>query len=188
MAPPTVIIITGLPCTGKTTLGTRIAATLSLPYIHKDGIKETLFVSLGWKDRPWSKQLSGASYHLLFYFTQILLAAGRSLIVEANFDPAAHTRQFLELKRNHALRFLQILCHAEGAVLQRRFEQRRAGGGRHPGHLDDVLSRELGPMLRRGRSVPLEIGGQVVEVDTTALNRLDTDGLLQAVRSPLQAY
>jgi hypothetical protein len=93
----------------------------------------------------------------------------------------------LELKRNHALRFLQILCHAEGAVLQRRFEQRRAGGGRHPGHLDDVLSRELGPMLRRGRSVPLEIGGQLVEVDTTDLNRLDTDELLQAVRSALQA-
>ena len=52
------IIIWGLPCTGKTTLGPWLAKELGLPFVHKDGIKESLFESLGWKDRAWSKQLS----------------------------------------------------------------------------------------------------------------------------------
>jgi predicted kinase len=184
MIPPTLIIITGFPGTGKTTLGNRIAVSFSLPFLHKDGLKELLFDTLGWKNRSWSKQMSRASFRLMFYFTEILLSAGRSLILEANFDAAAHTRQFLELRRTCCYQPLQILCYAEGSVLQRRFEQ-RGDAGRHPGHVDDVLQKELEPLLRKGRATPLDIGGRVLEVDTTDFSRINTADLLQTVRSAL---
>jgi shikimate kinase len=45
------IIISGLPCTGKTTLGRKLAQDLSLPLICRDSIKESLFDSLGYSDR-----------------------------------------------------------------------------------------------------------------------------------------
>ena len=44
---PMLLVVTGLPCTGKTTLGKYLASQLKLPFIHKDGIKETLFDLLG---------------------------------------------------------------------------------------------------------------------------------------------
>ena len=80
-----VIIISGPPCTGKTTVGKRLAETFNLPFINKDEIKELLFERLGWSDRSWSKLLSLVSYDLLFYFTESRLRAGNSLIVE-NID------------------------------------------------------------------------------------------------------
>lgn len=43
MSEPLIILITGLPCTGKTTLGYKLAKRYSLPFVHKDGIKELLF-------------------------------------------------------------------------------------------------------------------------------------------------
>ena len=43
MIRPLLIIISGPPGAGKTTLGNHISAELHLPFIHKDGIKETLF-------------------------------------------------------------------------------------------------------------------------------------------------
>ncbi len=42
MASPLLIIVTGPPCSGKITLGRRLAQELQLPFLYKDGIKEPL--------------------------------------------------------------------------------------------------------------------------------------------------
>lgn len=64
------IIISGMPGSGKTTLAKSISAELSLPLIEKDSIKELLFDSLGWNDREWSKKLGKVSYELMDYFIE----------------------------------------------------------------------------------------------------------------------
>ena len=43
---PLVLIISGPPCTGKTTLARRLATDLGLPLMCKDTIKEVLFERL----------------------------------------------------------------------------------------------------------------------------------------------
>jgi hypothetical protein len=48
-----------------------------------------------------------------------------------------------------------------------------------------VLREELEPLLRRGYTPPLDIGGRLVKVDTTDFGRVNTDDLLQAVRSEM---
>lgn len=73
-----VVIITGLPCTGKTTLARRIGSELSLPVVGRDDIKERLFESLGWKDREWSRMLGRASWDLLYYLVRA--GAGSDLL------------------------------------------------------------------------------------------------------------
>jgi len=57
MPKPLLIIISGPPGTGKTTLGKRMANELHLPFVNKDSIKELLFDHLGWHDRAWSRKL-----------------------------------------------------------------------------------------------------------------------------------
>ena len=91
---PSLIIVAGPPCTGKSTLALRLAIDLSLPLIAKDHIKEILFDSLGWKDRAWSRQLGQLTYELLYHFVEVELRAGCSCIVESNFAPESATRRF----------------------------------------------------------------------------------------------
>jgi predicted kinase len=177
------ILISGLPCTGKTTLGRRLAADLQLPFVHKDGIKETLFNVLGWKDREWSKQLGGASQEILFYFIECQLKAGQSCIAESTFRPDFHMQPLQELKRKYRFELFQIECYTEGEVLFERFKTRSESGDRHPGHVDHLNYAEFRGALLKGRIAPLEIEGMRLEVDTTDFQTIPYDALLESLRS-----
>jgi len=180
------IIVSGLPCTGKTSLAKSIADHFRLPLVSKDGVKELLFGTLGWKDRDWSKQLSIASYSLLFYFMEAQLAAGRPTVVEGNFDPEVHGEKFLALKRTYAYEPFQTQCITDGEVLFERYKQRGESGRRHPGHVDAETFEELKPILLQGRLKPIAIGGEYIEVDTTDFSRIDYERLFKAVEAGLE--
>jgi len=183
MNKPDVIIVTGAPATGKTTLGRHIAQDLRWPFIYKDGIKETLFDTLGWSDREWSKRLGCAAMVLLFHFVTAQLKAGRSLVVEANFDPAFDTARFLDLRQRYPFEPLQIVCETAGEVLRQRYQARAESGRRHPGHVDHVLAAEFNFDDLRLKHAALDIGGRVVRVDTTDFGAIDYAELLQSIRA-----
>jgi len=164
---PIVVIVSGLPCTGKTTIARRVAERFSLPLMGKDMYKELLFDTLGWKDRTWSKKLGRVSIELLFQFLEAQLAARRSCIVESNFKAEFDTARFLKLEKRYEFDPVQILCITSGDVLFERFKRRAESGARHPGHNDHLNYAEFREMLLRGRSQPLNIGGRLVEIDTT---------------------
>jgi predicted kinase len=183
MAQPFLIIVTGPPGTGKTTLGRRLAEEFSLPFIHKDGIKELLFDTLGWSDREWSKRLGVATYAILYHILEAELKAGASLVVESNFHPTYDDEKFTDLHARYAFVTFQVLCVADGDVLYERFRERSESGERHPGHVDDLNREEFEAILHRGRHDPLAIGGETFEIDMTDLDAIDYDGLYAALRA-----
>src|SRR5436305_11454514 len=113
MSKPIVVLINGWPCTGKTTLAVRLAEMLSLPMVAKDGVKELLYETLGYSDRPWSQKLGAASYELIYYFIEAQVKAGKSLIAEANFHPESAGPRLQRLVREYDFRTIQIMCTTE---------------------------------------------------------------------------
>lgn len=186
MAQPVLIIVSGPPCSGKTTIGSRISQSFSLPFIKKDGLKEVLFDSLGWKDRAWSKQLSHASYALLFYLIEVELRARKSLIVEGNFDPGRDAYKLKELQSIYRFISLEVLCHCNGEILYERFKKRWESGKRHPGHVDNTTFEELKDALLKGYIHPLDLTGQVIEMDTTDFQKIDYLALEEAIMKILK--
>jgi predicted kinase len=182
MPKPSLILVNGLPCTGKTTLARTLAARLGLPLFTKDQVKELLFETLGWSDRAWSKQLGVASTAVLFSVVEAELAVGRSLVAESNFHPELDALRVRALQERHTFGIVQILCFADGPTLWERYQRRAAGQERHPGHLDHILVEELRPQLLRGRVEPLPVGGALREVDTTDLAAVDVEGLVAWLR------
>ncbi len=170
-ANPVVFFITGLPCTGKTVLGKQIAAHFSLPYLYKDGIKESLFNSLGWSDRDWSRRIGAAAYSLLFYFTEALLEARQSFILESNFAVEREGPRLQKLQENYIFRAIEIQCVAEGEVIVERYRQRWETGTRHPGHVDPETYDELRPTLLLGRLPPLGLQGSILKLRPQILRR-----------------
>lgn len=180
---PLVVIVTGPPGAGKTTLGRKLSAELGLPFVSKDDIKEILFETLGWDDRQWSKRLGAASFEILFHILERQLAAGRSVVVETAFIPQYHTARFLDLRDEYGFEPVHILCHAVDEILFDRFVERIEAGERHPGHVDPLMDvDQFAELLReRGYDAP-NIGGLLLEVDVTDFDAVDVEVLMRAIR------
>jgi predicted kinase len=183
---PLLIIISGPPGAGKTTLAHWISQELRLPLIYRDGLKETLFESLGWSDREWSRRLGRASYDLLHYVLETHIGFGHSCIVESNFEAAFANTSFQQLRQKYAFEPFQIQCVADPDALMRRCNQRVRSGQRHPGHADELDYPESVPDLPKEQQIvqgKIDIGGAYVVLDTTDLEAVDHRELLQAIKT-----
>ncbi len=185
MAKPLLIIITGLPGTGKTSLGKKISAKFQLPLICKDDIKEILFDSLGYQDRAWSQKIGGASYDLLYHLTAENLRAKKSIIIETNFDPRFAKQKILALKKKYDFKVIQLRCWADGEILFARFKKRAVSGRRHPGHLDAENSEAWCADLVKGKIDALKIGGQLIDIDTTQFRKINYPAIFAAIKKML---
>lgn len=183
MSQPTLVVISGMPASGKTTLARWLATELRLPLIGRDDIKERLFDSLGWSDRAWSKRLGVASWAMLYWAIETHLAAGRSCIVESNFDPEIAGAEIISLRERFAFRTTQIHCFADGNVLVERYLARVADGNRHPGHVDHITINEKRDQLLAATPQPLLIDVNTLIIDTTNPSSIDYDWLVAEVRS-----
>ena len=83
--PRNLILVSGCPGVGKTTLARPLAKALAVPLIAKDDIKETLFDKLNGTpgDEGFSRQIGGAAMEVMWTL------AGRcpDVMLEANFRP-----------------------------------------------------------------------------------------------------
>jgi predicted kinase len=179
----TLVVVSGLPASGKTTLARRVAAETRLPLVGRDDIKERLFESLGWCDREWSKWLGAASWDLLYWFIEGQLAAGRSCIVESNFSSDGDGKRLDDIAGRFGARLVQVHCHAAGSILVERYLARVASGERHPGHVDDLTIDEYRERLLAAKPEPLAISGRTLVIDTTDPAGIDYDWILAEVRS-----
>jgi predicted kinase len=160
VAAPLLVVVTGIPGAGKTTVARALAVELTLPLVGKDDIKERLYDALGAGDIAWSQRVGSAAYSLIFGICAELLAAGRSVVAEANFFRGSHEEDFRALPPH---RLVQIHCHAPLKLLVQRFTQRT---DRHAGHLDRQQAHELAGRFESGVHSPLALDGEVVEFDT----------------------
>ncbi len=149
----TLLLVTGAPSSGKTTLAVPLARHLGLPLITKDTIKEALFDTLGTGDHTWSTRLGAASFQVMFALARHSPAA----VLEANFYPD-HAPQLQAICQ----RPIQILCHCTTAEARRRHLARAPR--RHPGHLDHLLVNQDKATLPWQ---PLGLGEPLLRVDTS---------------------
>lgn len=185
MPPRVLIIVTGHPATGKTTLSRHLAAALGLPLLSKDLLKETIFDSLGWSDRAWSRRVGVTAIALLYTLTDGLLQGCPALIVESNFRADLDTARMRELQARRPFVPVQIRCVASGEVQVARLRARIAAGERHPGHCDEVGPADLELVRHRGHIEPLGLDGPLLTVDTTCPETINDAAVVSWTRAAL---
>ena len=142
------LIIAGMPASGKTTVSQKLSDALGYPILEKDALKEELFDTVGFENYAEKRRLDTAACAVLLRATDALLAANTSLILVNNFreDAAADVRALLE---KHKANCVTLFFKGDGDVFYRRYVERDLKGVRHLGHVlqehypppaDDALS------------------------------------------------
>jgi predicted kinase len=186
MRKPVLVIVNGLPGTGKTTLAKRLSADTALSLFSRDSLYETLYDALECGRNGSPPLLGEAAFTLFYHVTGSVLAAGQSVMIEQFFGrPALRAAELLRLKHQYDFEPFQILCKADGKVLLERFLARAASQEQHASHRYLEWLEHNKEQLLRGALAPLAIGGQLVEIDTTTPNSFDYNSLLQQVRAAL---
>ncbi|MDP1712662.1 MAG: AAA family ATPase [Candidatus Nanopelagicaceae bacterium] len=161
------IIVNGLPGSGKTTLATQLADELSLPLFSKDAIKETLadaLTTLRSREETsieWSQQLGLAAAACLW---RLLSDARGNAILESPW--LAHLRPIVakELDEIGILSHDEIWCDVPLSVARQRFESRALE--RHWIHSESSGSTDADWEMWERMAEPLGLG-TVHRVDTT---------------------
>ena len=166
---PTYVVVTGLPGSGKSTVGLALHRGLSLPLIDKDVVLESLFDSLGSPDLDARESLSRAADEVL-----LRVAATSPGAVLVNWW---HRETVGSSLTSLAGRLIEVLCDAPPELCARRWTSRV----RHPGHHDGT--RPAPPNLPPPFE-PLLGPHPLVRVNTS--ERLDEADLVQRVRAEIR--
>jgi predicted kinase len=158
-----IVLVSGAPGAGKTTLASPLALRLGWPLIAKDQIKETLFDAMGGVGGSLeeSRRFGAGAMETLW----ALAARCPQVVLEANFRPHSD----YERARLSGLNGLVVEVHCVCGVSEamRRFKSRGLAGV-HPAHpwrlMDDDTFAEF--------DQPVGVG-EVITVDTTRPTDLD---------------
>ena len=193
-----VIILAGMPATGKSTLAAKLQKKFGYPILEKDYIKEGLFDTLGFSCYAEKRALDVASNEVLLRWMGAMIKAGQSMIIDNNFDADSAKKLGQLLADNHC-KVVTVFMNGDPQVLYERYVQRDSQGLRHLGHAmqthypplegEDTtfhMTREGFDQrfLRLGMD-KLSWGGKQILVDATVLENVDADQIIEEISSKL---
>lgn len=128
------IIVAGLPASGKSSFAEYASCALHIPLISKDSIKEVLFDYVGFKSHDEKTALNNASLFIMFYVARQILKEDQDIILENNFENNALDPLMTIISENEC-NVISVLFTGEMEILYKRYIERNCSTGRHRGHV-----------------------------------------------------
>ena len=169
------VVMSGAPGTGKTTVGAALGDGLGLPLVSLDAIKETLADLLGIRDgdETWSDTLGDAAADVVFRLSE------RTPVIAEGWWRGERRERATDVFAGG----VEVFCRCEPRLAEERMRERQRAD-RHPIHRDVINPSLLDSAAQVAAGVrPLGLGGPLVEVDTTC--RTGFDDVVRAVGAAL---
>lgn len=194
-----IIIIAGMPASGKSTVAAKISKAFGYPILEKDAIKEELFDTIGFTNYSEKRRHDVAATAVLLRCTDALLQGGSSFICVNNFRPEVQTR-LQEIIHKHHCRCVTVFFGGDADMFYQRYVERDQKHLRHLGHvlqdyyppregdsLDYTMTRqEFAEKFEQLGMADFRIDGPRIEVDATYPERIDVDALIQNIKTALE--
>lgn len=174
------IIVSGIPASGKSTVGRAIATALQLEMLDKDDFLEGLFLTKGVGDATWRAKLSRAADDVL---QERALSSGGAVITSWWRHPASRVESGTPVEWLSSLDgvAVEVNCVCRPEIAAERFLTRQ----RHEGHLDHLKTNAdiLAGFQQQAALGPLGIA-PVVAINTE--EPVDLSDLIARINAALE--
>jgi len=193
-----IIILAGMPATGKSTIAAELKKAFGYPVLEKDSIKEGLFDTLGFENYARKRQLDIAANDVLLRWAEALLQAGISMIIDNNFDVQSGER-LCRLIDAYKPDCLTVFLTGDTQTLYERYALRDNMQLRHIGHVVQdhyplapgestyyTMTRDEfdEKFVKRGMD-KFHCGGKRITLDATDFANIDIPALIEQIRREL---
>ena len=129
-----VIIIAGMPASGKSTVSAKVSQAFGYPILEKDALKEAIFDTMGFSCYAEKRKTDHAANSVLLCVLEALLRADQSVILDNNFDTDS-AKKLDELIVRYDCRCVIVFLDGDADIFYRRYVERDRRHVRHPGHV-----------------------------------------------------
>ena len=192
------ILIAGLPASGKSGFAAYAGEQLGIPVLAKDELKEILFDDVGFQSRKGKVALGNASMDLMYYMAELLLKNGQSVILDNNFE-ASSLPGLRRLMEKYPCHPVTVRFDGEVSAIYRRFVARDHDPNRHRGHIVNtrypetvrepyvpISCEEFEEKFRKRGMMDFYAGGTLLTVDVTTFEHYSKEELLARLREALK--
>lgn len=124
MVPPGVVVVSGLPASGKSTLARTLAKELGLVHIWKDDMRKALWPVLSVLPSRALTTVPRAMSDLVCTVLTSVLDAGHGGVVDANFNIPEQAEPIRALLDESGVPCFEVCLWADPVVLRKRFIER----------------------------------------------------------------
>ena len=124
------VILTGAPASGKSSIAEAVGAKLGIDVISKDGFKIELFEKYGFTNHAEKKKLSIEGEKIMNETIKNYVNHNVDLIVDNNFKNFNDIREILN-QADIDVEIKCVYCIADYDVLAKRYNERISSGNRH---------------------------------------------------------
>lgn len=192
------IIIAGMPASGKSTVAEKLSRHFGWPVLEKDAIKEELFDTIGFTNYAEKRRLDVAATAVLLRCADAMLTSGTSFIMVNNFR-ADMQDTVQELLNRHACMCVTLFFQGDADVFYRRYVERDLRHARHLGHVlqdhypprpgdshDYTMTREeFTDKFEKLGMDRFTLSGSRIAVDATYPENIDVPRLIEAIEEKL---
>lgn len=197
---PCLIMITGLPGSGKSSFCAYAGEKLKLPVLEKDHYKEILFDDIGFKSREEKLKLGTAAMNIMYDHARQLLKMGMSVIMDNNFENAS-LKGIKKLASETGCRLITVRFEDDIAAIHRRFLRRDRDPRRHRGHAvntcypetegkDEYVPMSLEEFERKFRErgmMSFYPGGKLIRVNVDSFRNFSNEKVLNRLIKAMEA-
>jgi aminoglycoside phosphotransferase family enzyme/predicted kinase len=137
------VMIGGLPGTGKTTLAEALSAQLGWATINSDSVRHEIEPARGpapFDQGAYAPEITARTYELALDRARTSLGLGESVIVDASFRDEANRAAFRALGRALSACVVELRCEAPSDLGERRLAERDAS---HPSDATPVVAARM---------------------------------------------
>lgn len=180
MNKPLLVVVTGSPASGKSSLAHILAGKINCPLLSRDAFKEGLINTLGMPHSRLNNSVDLQVYEIFFETIALLISKGISLVIEAAFQDKLWRPKLLNFLEKATIKI--IICKTDPVLAKQRFANRLADNpGREKFHGDGSVNPEqLASMIENYQ--PVNIEAATLQVNTTNGYEPAIEEIIQFIR------